>query len=221
MYITRAFNQIFADDQSINKLLMSAIVAFAAVLTTPFLIGLAGWALIFGYQVEVIRLMRLRRGSPLPRWDDMGKYLSEGSVVLAAYIVYALPNILIGGCSWLLLSLTGDTSIVSGGVALGIACCVFPLLLAYNLFALPTFTLGMGLYARDPRIGVFFQLGTLVSLLRPNLDATLQWWVAVLISIVLFAFLGVIPCIGWLAIAAIAPPLQGILAGMFCRQVLP
>ena len=73
MDIGRAFTYILDDREWTPKLLISAGIAFFATFTSILLIGLLGWALLFGYMVELIhnqppggkRFYRLK-GTPLP-----------------------------------------------------------------------------------------------------------------------------------------------------------
>lgn len=220
MNITRAFSILFEDRDWLNKLVITAIVTLMTALLTPLLVGLAGWALLLGYMIDIIRNMRAGSLTPLPRWDDFGRFLSNGIPVLIAFIVYSLPTALLGCCSWFLLQSSGGTSLVGGSVALGVGCCLFPMLLAYNIITQPMLALGMGRYSEDPRTEVFFDFNGLFELLRTHTDAVLQWLLAVVIADLIFAVCAVIPCLGWVAGLALLVPVQGILTGQFAARVL-
>lgn len=220
MNITRAVSILFEDRDWQSKLAITAIITAVSALLTPLIVGLAGWALLLGYQIEIIRNVRTGSPTPLPRWNDYSRFLSLGGPVLVAFIVYNLPTALLSCCSWFLLQSSGGTMVAGGSVALGIGCCLFPLLLVYNVIALPLLTLGMGRYADDPRVEVFFEVASLFELLRTNTEAALQWFIAILIAGVAFAVLAVIPCLGWVVGLALLVPVQGILAGQFAARVL-
>jgi hypothetical protein len=218
--ITRAFSILFEDRDWVNKLAITAIITLMTAVLTPVLVGLAGWAALLGYLIEIIRNVRAGSPTPLPRWDDFSRFLSSGVPVLVAFIVYNLPTALLSCCSWFLLQSSGGTSLVGGSVALGIGCCLFPMLLAYNILALPMLTLGMGRYTEDPRPQVFFDFNGLFELLRTHTNVALQWLIAVAVADLIFVILAVIPCLGWVVGLALLVPVHGILAGQFASRVL-
>src|SRR5690606_16391406 len=122
----RAISIIFQDREWTSKLIITAIVTLLSVLLSPVLVGLAGWAALFGYEIDIIRGVRAGSPTPLPRWDDFTRFLSNGAPVLVGFIVYNLPNALVSCCSWMLLQSAGGTMIAGGSVALGVGCCLFP-----------------------------------------------------------------------------------------------
>lgn len=216
MNITRAFSIIFEDRDWTSKLIITAIVTAFSALLSPVLVGLAGWAALFGYEIDIIRNVRSGSPTPLPRWDNFSRFIANGTPVLIGFIVYNLPNMLVSCCSWLLLQSSGGTMIAGGSVALGVGCCLFPLLLVYNVVALPLLALAMGRYSEDPRVEVFFQFASLFEQLRTNTDSALQWLIAFIIVNIVFA----IPLIGWFIGLALLIPVHGILAGRFATRVL-
>ena len=220
MNITRAFSIIFEDRDWVGKLVITAIVTLFSVLLTPVIVGLAGWAALLGYFIEIVRNVRAGSPTPLPRWDDFSRFMSIGAPALIAFIIYNLPTALLGGCSWFLLQSSGGTVIAGGSVALGVGCCIVPLLLVYNVIALPMLTLGIGRYTEEPRTDVFFDFGGLFGLLRANIDVVFQWLIAMILVGLIFALLTVIPCLGWVAELALLVPVQGILAGQFVVRIL-
>lgn len=220
MNITRAFSILFEDRDWLNKLVIVAIVTLVTAILSPALVGLAGWAMLLGYMIDIIRNVRAGSPTPIPQWGDFGRYLSNGAPVLIAFIVYSIPTMLLGCCSWFLLQSSGGTSLAGGSVALGVGCCVFPMLLAYNILTQPMLVLGMGRYTDDPRIEVFFDFNGLFELMRTNTDAVLQWLLAVVIADLIFVILAVIPCLGWVVGLALLVPVHGILAGQFASRVL-
>jgi hypothetical protein len=211
---------VFEDRDWLNKLVITAIVTLVSAVLTVLLVGLAGWAVLLGYLIDIIRNVRAGSPTPLPQWGDFGRYLSNGAPVLIAFIVYSIPTALLGCCSWFLLTSSGGTSLVGGSVALGVGCCVFPMLLVYNILTQPMLALGMGRYADDPRTEVFFDFNGLFESLRTNTDVVLQWLIAVVIADLIFLILAVIPCIGWVAGLALLIPVHGILAGQLAARVL-
>jgi hypothetical protein len=219
MDIGRALSYVFDDPEWFNKLAICAIVTVASMLLTPFLIGLLGWAALLGYTVDLMRNVRLGQRNPLPRWDDFNRFVSQGANVLVAAVVYSLPNLVLGCVSTVVTQNMGS-GLVGSTLVLGFSCCLFPLLLIYNLVTVPMLALGIGRYAEDPRVNVFFEFSFLFDTLRQHLDVLVQWWLAAIVADIVFVVLGVIPVLGWVALAALLVPVFGMLAGQLATALL-
>lgn len=213
MTISRAFTYYLSDPDWVTKLLIMMIVTGISFTTSPLLIGALGMALLFGYQSALIRNVRANFVPPLPHWRDLGGMLMEGLPVLIAYVVYNLPNLFMGAFTWLVTTLSADTNIVSGGVSLVVACCLFPLILLLNLVLLPMFTIAQGRYAETRRFNEFYQFGTLFDKFRTRFDAISQWWIGMILAYILFTFMSV-TVIGIPVVLALIVPITGALAGM-------
>lgn len=217
--IPRAFTYIFDDPDWVSKVIVTAIVSVMSTLLTPFLIGLVGWAILLGYQVELVRNVRLGYPRPLPVWDDFGRYLSLGTGVIVAFVAYNVPNLLLGFVSLLIASNAGE-GLLSGGLIMTLTCCLLPILLVYNLIIQPLFALGMGRYADEPTVGVFFEFGVLIAALRSRQEAVIQWVLGMIIASLVYSLLGVVPCLGWLAIAGVSVLISGSLNGQLAAAAL-
>ncbi|MDX2141428.1 MAG: DUF4013 domain-containing protein [Chloroflexota bacterium] len=217
MEIGRAFNIIFNDPQWATKLAITAIVTLFAFLFTPLLVGLLGWAVLTGYQVALISNIRNGAAHPLPMWDDLSEYFGTGLQALMAGIAYALPFILVSGCGALTTGLMGDQ--LGGGAIILVSCCVLPLSLLYLVIVLPMYALGLGRFSEEPRIGVFFDFPALFSRLASHRDQVVMYLLMLLLVSIISGIVGAIPCVGWVAIAALIVPINGINAGMFIDNV--
>jgi hypothetical protein len=217
MEIGRAFNIIFNDPQWATKLVITAIVTLFAFLFTPLLVGLLGWAVLTGYQVALISNIRNGAAHPLPMWDDLSEYFGTGLQALMAGIAYALPFILVSGCGALTTGLLGDR--LGGGAIILVSCCVLPLSLVYLVIALPMYALGLGRFSEEPRIGVFFDFPALFSQLMAHRDQVIMYLLMTLLVSIIFGIIGVIPCVGWVVLAALSVPVNGINAGIFIDGV--
>ncbi len=219
MNVSRAFFYVFDDPQWFNKLAITAVITALSLVFTPLLIGFLGWAALLGYLTELVRNVRLGVKYPLPLWDDFNRYLSAGVNVLAASILYSLPNALLG-CVSLILTQNMGSGIIGSTLVLAFSCCLFPLLLVYNLVSVPMFALGVGRYVEDPRMNVFFEVSTLFDALRQRLDTVLQWWLAALVANIVFAILLAVPVLGWVVFAALLVPAYAMLTGQFALVLL-
>ena len=219
MYIGRALTYVFDDPEWFNKIAITTILTVASILFTPLLIGLLGWAALLGYLVELVRNVRLGVRYPLPRWDNFNHFLAGGFNVLTAAIVYSLPNLVLGCVSSILAQNMGG-GLIGSTLVFAFSCCLFPLLLIYNLIAVPLLALGIGRYSDDGHINVFFEFSFLFETLRQHLDRVLQWWLAALVVDLVFLILGVIPVLGWIVLAALLVPTLGMLTGQFALVML-
>ncbi|MBL8164198.1 MAG: DUF4013 domain-containing protein [Anaerolineae bacterium] len=218
MDLERAIRYSFDDQEWAAKLLIAAAVGLFALFTSPLLIGLVGWAALLGYTTELIRNVRDHHPTPLPRWDDYGGKIRRGGNVLAAYIVYNLPNA-VPVCCFALTGTFLSDSFIGSTTGLIVMCCVLPVLLVYNLIIWPMLALGMGRYAVEDNIGVFFQFGDLFTTLTANLNVTLQWVLYTFVVSFVMGIVGFIPCVGWAAAVALNVAVQGHLTGQLAMVV--
>lgn len=218
MDLERAVRYSFDDQEWAAKLLIAAAIGLFALFASPLLIGLVGWAALLGYTVELIRNVRDHHPTPLPRWDDYGGKIRRGGSVLTACIVYNLPNFVPVCC----LAATGSflrDSFVGTTTNLVMLCCVVPMLLIYNLIIWPMLALGMGRYAVEDNIGVFFQFGDLFTTLTAHLNVTLQWIIYTFIVSFVMVIVAFIPCVGWAAAVALNVAVQGHLTGQLAMII--
>ncbi len=219
MDIVRALTYVFDDRDWVNKVGITAIITALSFLLTPLVIGLLGWAALFGYLVELVRNVRQGNPQPLPRWDNFNRYVSTGFNIVTAFVVYNLPNLALGCLSTILAQNMGG-GLVGSSLMLAVSCCLLPLLLIYNLLTLPMLALAIGRYVEDPRVTVFFEFASLLEELRRNLNLVFQWWLAVIIVNIVFGLCGAIPLVGWLVGAGLLIPVYGMLTGQFAILLL-
>jgi uncharacterized membrane protein len=211
----RAFTYAFEDPDAPGKLIVAAVIAFVGAVTLPLLLaGLVAYAALLGYLVLLIRNLRDGQAFPLPTWTDLGDKIGKGGSVLTAAIVYALPNLLVSCLLALTSGFWGD-GLLGAGMMLLMVCCVTPLLLVYNLLTWAMLAVGIGRYAEEEKIIVFFQFGDLLDTLRRSPGLTVQWLLFTLLANLILGLLFIIPCIGWALAPALALPVQGYLIAAF------
>lgn len=216
----RAFSYIFDDQEWVGKLALLTLISLFAYPLSLFLIGLAGVAILFGYQVKLVYNWRLGAPHPLPRWDDIGEMLTVGAPVLVAFLVYNLPNALLTcGIVAFSGSIRGDSFAGATGVAL-VACCLFPLLLVYNVVIQPVLALGIARYSESRDMNAFFQVSRHIEVIRNHTDMSLQYLLFWFLAGLALVLLGTIPCVGWLALPALGVPVYGALIGQYTENVL-
>lgn len=213
MDFTRAFTYAFADrDWPVKLLILAALTVLAAALTLP-LVGLVLWAVLLGYQADIVRNVRAGLPRPLPRWDNVGRLLNNGLQVLGGVMVYNIPNFLLSGCI-AVMSPSFSQSITGSAVSLGLACCVLPLALVYNGIALPMQALALARYGERNQIGVFFEFPRLFKAVRSHLDLSIQFALWSLLATIVFALLLFLPA------PFLWAPVHGFLMGQYAAQVL-
>ena len=219
MDIMRTLTYVFDDRDWVSKVGITAIITALSIVLTPLFVGLLGWVALAGYTVELVRNVRLGVRDPLPRWDDFNRYLSSGFQVLTAVIVYSLPNIVLG-CVSSFLTQNMSSGLIGSTLVLAFSCCLFPILLIYNLVTVPTLAIGLGRYTEDPRINVFFEFSFLFETLRQHLDKVLQFWLGAIVIDIVFFICAVIPVVGWIVLVALLVPVYGMLTGRFVLTIL-
>ncbi|MFN8374920.1 MAG: DUF4013 domain-containing protein [Anaerolineae bacterium] len=209
----RVFSDIFNDQQIIEKSVITVLLSFAVILF-PF--GLVALAVLLGYQLEIIRNVRDGMTFPLPRWTNFGEKLNRGVGLMIAGAIYNLPNIFIACMASVILSAN------NGIFALGaVCCCLFPVLLLINIVTVPLQAIGTVRFAETGRVESFFHFGSLFDTIRENSTLLIQWWLwATLAHVVIGGIGSIIPCLGWLAMAALLVPIQGHLMGQLAGRLI-
>ncbi|MBW4439505.1 MAG: DUF4013 domain-containing protein [Pleurocapsa minor GSE-CHR-MK-17-07R] len=220
MNISALLNSIFNDREYLTKLGIAAGVTLLAALLSPVLVGLAGWAILLGWQADLVRHVRRRDKYPLPRWNNIRRFLTPGANILVAYVIYNVPNILLG-CGWaFVLSVSGGTQFVGNTITIVSACCLLPLIMIYNLFMVPVFAIGLARFGDDPRISTFFEFGVLYEALTTHFGQTLLFVGMMLAANIVLGLLLIVPVLGWVLYAALIAPVTGILQGQYGLLVL-
>lgn len=208
----RALTYPFDDRQWAEKLIVTIIMAFLSAIPLLGLVALAG---LLGWMVELVQNMREGIRNPMPRWDNIGDKIALGGSVLIAGLVYAIPNLLLICCAFSIPALAqgGRSEFFAGSFAVGLICCVVPLLLIYNLITWPMLAIGTIRYSELRQTGVFYQFGDLFRTMSEQSGPVVQWMFFVFIANLLIGLINVVPCLGWLAALALALPVQAHLLG--------
>jgi hypothetical protein len=206
MDIGKSFSFQFEDRQWISKLGLGAVIAIIPILNFA-------WS---GYIVGIMRNVANNLPEPLPQWDDLGKKFTEGLILFAVGLVYALP-ILIVLC--LPLSIFIFSSILSGnnnlqnaaqtlaaagGVLFACLMCLFIIYLFVLSVVYPAILV---LYSREGTFASCFKFREIFNLINRNAAPFLTAWGINLLSGIgiglgagIFnALIGWIPCVGWIA----------------------
>jgi hypothetical protein len=219
MDIPRAFEYIFNDPQWVSKLIITGIITLFAFATTPLLIGLAGWAVLLGYQIALISNMRAGLQHPLPRWDDVSEYFSTGGQALVGAIVYMLPVIIVASCVATMGVMFANEDSTPLIALIGL-CCLLPIALVSALLFIPMYGLALGRFTENPSVSMFFQFSSLFNELRAKRPIVIGYIVGTVIASLIFGVINGVPCLGWLVGAALLTPVNGALTGQYVMQMM-
>src|ERR1700694_3166253 len=82
----RPFTFVFDDPRWIPKILMGGLFTLASVF-------IVGSFFVYGYLARLVRNVIAGVAHPLPEWDDLGEYFSEGLRLFCVALIYTLPMI--------------------------------------------------------------------------------------------------------------------------------
>jgi hypothetical protein len=164
--------------------------------------------------LDLVANMLLRKPHPLPRWQFYDAKLRRGGNLLGALLVYNIPNLLLTGCTMTVLGLFPNDT---GGAifSLALLCCLSPLVLAYTVVSWAMLALGAARYAETDNPQALYQFGRLLRDVRGHLSSVAQWMIGALLVNLAVIALGLIPCLGWLAVLTLAMPWHGHMLGQF------
>jgi len=152
---------------------------------------------------------------PLPTWDDVDKKFSDGLLLFAAGVVYALPVLI---ALFLPLSITAYSRLVSGNSNLQDISRVITeagAVLFYGLVCgLVLYGVGLSIiypailvvYAREGTFASCFKLGAVLKMITRNIALFFTAWglsvvaglgIGVLVGLINLV-VGWVPCLGWI-----------------------
>ncbi len=220
MDVNKAVRFVFDDKQWISKLLIAVLMSLLVFFIVPGLI-------LQGYVVKLVRQVMNGNRDELPEWTDWGKLLRDGFFVTVGELVWMLPLILLVIIVTLATtgvgSLSDDAAAVAatgGGLLL---LCLVLLMVVVALFLTPALLIQ---YAIKDDFGALFRFSEVFDIIRNHmadiLIAFLVTLAALFVVSLIGGVLGIVPCLGWIAAAAIglaAGPYVSFLGGHLYGQI--
>lgn len=129
----KPFAFVFQDRKWVQKILIGGLFYIASFL-------IIGVFFILGYCARLARNVIEGQENPLPEWDDLGEYLSEGLKLFAVVLVYVIPFIFLVAAMVvpaIFLSATSHSRAledIGGGMMTCLWCLMFPLGLALSFW---------------------------------------------------------------------------------------
>src|SRR5947207_15638989 len=84
----KPFTYVFDDPRWMPKVGIGGLF----ILASFFIIGVF---FVYGYLARLVRNVINGLQHPLPEWDDLGEYFSEGLKLFAVAIIYAIPLVIV------------------------------------------------------------------------------------------------------------------------------
>jgi hypothetical protein len=197
--IEKSFTFPFEDKDWLSKLGLGALISMVPILNFA-------WS---GYLVGVLRNVMNGVTEPLPTWDDLGKKFTDGLILLGAWLVYALPILIVFCLPMTILAFSGrleelenlERMSEAGGALLACIMCV---LFLYGMALSLLYPAILILFARDGTFASCFKLREAFDLITRNLGPFLTaWGLSIvanmgvgLVSSFINMVLSIIPCIG-------------------------
>jgi hypothetical protein len=199
MEFGKAFTYPFEDQEWLKKLGIAGGIALLSIVLSVVIIGIAGFILLSGWMLEIVRRVINRDPVPLPDWNDFGGYFSKGLQAFVVGLVYSLPAILIGACVGLLPMVLGaDPNSASSDAMTGtvgvVTICLNCLSALYSLFLGIVLPAALGRLAATGQIGAAFRLGDVFGLVRAAPAAYIMVLIGGILASIISS-LGVILCV--------------------------
>ncbi|HEY3057055.1 MAG TPA: DUF4013 domain-containing protein [Thermoanaerobaculia bacterium] len=186
----RPFAFVFEDPRWLPKVLIGGLFVLASFV-------LIGAFFLFGYIARLVRNVIAGLQHPLPEWDDLGEFFSEGLTLFVVALIYSAPIVLLAifaAIPAMLLSGAHNDNVrdIGGGVFGCLWCIIGPLSLALWFFV--PGALLMAIVER--RFGAAFEFGRIWEFIKANIGNYLLAIVVYLVSRFAASFGVILLCIG-------------------------
>ena len=172
------FAFVFQDPRWVTKVLIGGLFYLAAFL-------IVGIFFILGYCAKLCRNVVANEPQPLPEWDDLGGYFTEGIRLFFIGFCYVIPLFALMGVFIIPLVVAGniaDADDLSRQLAGGMASCVWCLFVPISLglsFWMPA---ALTFAAVEQRFGAAFEFGRIFQFIKANFANYLIAFVVYLIA---------------------------------------
>ena len=186
----KPFSYVFDDPRWLQKILIGGLFYLAGFL-------LIGWFFILGYCARVTRNIIAGDENPLPEWDDLGDFFSEGARLIGVICCYILPFVMLA-MMFIVPAAISDAmdndfaDAVSGGFTACFSCVILPLALAV-MFFMPASLLFATV---ERRFGAAFEFGKIWAFIKANIGNYLLAIVVYLIARFLAGLGIMLLCVG-------------------------
>jgi len=160
-------------------------------------IFIVGAFFLYGYLARLARNVIAGATHPLPEWDDLGEFFSEGLRLFCVALVYMLPLMAVALVVIVpsIIAQTADSDVmrnIGGGMVACVWCLIFPLGLAMALW-LPAALL---FAAVERRFGAAFEFAQIFAFIKGNVGNYLLEFVVWLVVRMIVPFGFILLCVG-------------------------
>ncbi len=198
MSLVRAFQYTFDDSKWIGKLATATVLLFIPV---------AGWFILMGYGLRLIRRVANSRKT-LPDWRNYTQDLTNGFMLFLGGLIYAAPILLFSCMTGVVWSLGGSE------VATLFLCCISLTLLLYIVIMTPLFYSAIAQFAATGDFADFLNIPDRINDTTAHTDKVLP----LLVNMAFVSLLGGVPVV--LAGVSIGLLFSSPLLGLLCIVVL-
>jgi hypothetical protein len=186
----KPFAFVFEDPEWVQKILLGGVFLLASIV-------LVGVFFVYGYVARLVRNVIDGVQYPLPAWDDLGEYFTEGLRLFGVGFCYAVPIIAVFMIAIIPSMVAGVTdnetlSNAAGMLSGCIWCIMAPLSLALSVW-LPAALL---MAVVDKRFSSAFEFGRIWNFIKGNAGNYALAWVTRLIAGFIAQFGIFLLCIG-------------------------
>lgn len=171
----KPFAFTFEDPEWVQKVLLGGVFVLAGM-------AIVGVFFLYGYLARLVRNVIEGVRYPLPAWDDLGEYFTEGARIFGVALVYVLPIVAVAMTAVvpvMIMEASGSDAArdVSGMIFTCLWCLFFPVSLALSLW-LPAALLRV---AVERRFSAGFEFARIWDFIRGNVG---NYVLAVIVRII-------------------------------------
>jgi hypothetical protein len=183
MDYVKAYMFMRDDKNWIGKLVIGALMVVLGFLVIPTFF-------LYGYGLAITRNVMRGEELPMPEWNDWGKLLTDGILLVIIQVIWAIPVLIVSGISLIpmigasiLDGGTGDFNGLIAGTSL-LSCLVIFVVAIFSMFVIPPATI---LFARDGNFGSAFKISEIVTMIREYWIQIIVSWISLMIAGLVFA----------------------------------
>lgn len=159
----KPFTYVFDDPRWLQKILIGGLFVLASLF-------IVGWFFVLGYLARVTRNVIAGLEYPLPEWEDLGSFFSEGARLIGVTLCFTIPMFgifMIFIVPAVLSDATDNEALqaITGGFAGCLSCLIVPIIFAM-IFFLPASLL---FAAVEQRFGAAFEFGRIWPFIKANI----------------------------------------------------
>jgi hypothetical protein len=186
----KPFTYVFDDPRWLQKILIGGLFYLAGFL-------IVGWFFILGYVARLVRNVVAGAAVPLPEWDELGEFFSEGLRLVGVMLVYFVPTFVLIFTVVIPAGILGGVDneglqALGSGIAGCVSCLFVPLILAMIIFMPASLLFAV----MEQRFGAAFEFSRIWAFIRANVGNYLLAVVVYFIARFLGGFGIALLCIG-------------------------